>query len=445
MDFEQKLTSVLFEKTPNAISYQRIMRDEHGTLVDCEAINVNRSFEALFHMSKEKIVGKKLSEAMPELLHEVAENGENVMVDQFVAALQKWLRMTVFALSENYLAVIYLDVSKELMQEKELQEKNEALMNLMSELQTANSMLKKLAITDELTGLYNRHFFDQRVSEEIERADRYNEPLTLIVFDLDHFKAVNDQWGHPVGDEVLQAVAGLANAIVRKTDSLNRIGGEEFAVLTPRTTLCGGVAVAEKLRLALSGHRHPQAGIVTASFGVAERMRTESFQSWYRRADAALYRAKKAGRNCVVECCENIAAASDNVRLEWRGEWESGNQTLDTQHKELLALANNLITLSMAGVRFAQVMVQLNLLLTHIERHFAVEGAILQGIGYPGAQQHALLHKQLFMKTLQMKELYQREGLQSAAFFSFIIDNVVVGHINNDDVQYFYYLKKQQV
>ena len=454
MKNEQHLKNILFEKTPDAISYQKIFFDERKLPCDYEIYSVNGVFEKIFGVSREIIVGKKFSDfisAFPiasekwlSLVGKVALQGATITIDYFVDLVQKWMRITIFPLENGYFAMLYVDVTKEIIQEKELQEKNIALMQAMREVQKANALLRRLATTDELTGLFNRHFFEERVAEEIERADRYNEPLSLIVFDLDHFKNVNDVWGHPVGDEVLKKASFLASEIVRKTDTLNRIGGEEFAVLMPRTTLCGGLTVAEKLRQALGNYDHPQAGTVTASFGVAERMRAESFQSWYRRADAALYRAKNEGRNCVVECCANVIALLPITRLQWQEERASGDQNIDEQHRELLALTNNLITISSAGVRFEQVMVQLDLLLHHIEQHFKAEGIILSSVGYPDATRHASLHKKLFEKVLQMKELYRMEGLQSAAFFSFIIDDVVVGHICKDDVLYFPYLKNKQ-
>lgn len=454
MKNEQYLKNILFDKTPNPISYQKFLFDEQGLPCDYEIGAVNKTFEKVFGISGHDIIGKKMSEFSPappadikqwlKKISGVALHRSTVTIDRFIDLVQKWLRITVFPLEDNYFAMIYVDVTKELFQEQELQEKHEALVQMMEEVRKANALLKRLATTDELTGLYNRHFFEARIAEEIERADRYNEPLSLIIFDLDYFKKVNDLWGHPVGDAVLKQVAVLAGEGVRKTDVLNRIGGEEFAILMPKTTLCGGLTVAEKLRQTLSSYDHPQAGVVTASFGVAERMRAESFQRWYRRVDAALYRAKRAGRNCVVECCENVVALFPTMRLQWQAEWDSGNQTLDEQHRELLALTNNLIALTFAGVKFDQVMVQLELLLRHIEHHFAIEGVILSEAGYPEAQQHIRQHKKLFAKVLQMQELYRREGLQSTAFFSFIIDDVVIGHISRNDVNYFPYLKSKQ-
>lgn len=122
-----------------------------------------------------------------------------------------------------------------------------------------------LAITDGLTGINNRQEFSRLLNNEIERAVRYDTPLTLIMYDLDHFKLVNDRFGHNTGDDVLRTVVRLTNDNIRSTDFHGRWGGEEFMVLLPQTTLEAALDVAEKLRLAVAGHQFNQVGTVTAS------------------------------------------------------------------------------------------------------------------------------------------------------------------------------------
>ncbi|MGL5269402.1 MAG: sensor domain-containing diguanylate cyclase, partial [Selenomonadaceae bacterium] len=165
------------------------------------------------------------------------------------------------------------------------------------QLQQKQWQLEQLSYHDQLTGVKNRHYLDEIIAGEMARADRYKEPLSMLIFDLDHFKKVNDTWGHPVGDLVLKHTAEIIGDRIRKADILVRIGGEEFVVLMPETRLAGAREAAESLREALVANEHPIAGKVTASFGVAERMKIEPFSYWYRRADEALYRAKQGGRN----------------------------------------------------------------------------------------------------------------------------------------------------
>jgi len=169
-------------------------------------------------------------------------------------------------------------------------------------LQAANAQLERLATTDGLTRLRNARHFHQQLEQECARADREHAPLTLILLDLDHFKRVNDRYGHSTGDEVLVHTARLLGLPLRATDTACRIGGEEFAVLCPGATKEEGRAIAERIREALDRTPHLSSeGQVplTGSFGVAEHRHGGSPRELFRDADAALYVAKGQGRNRV--------------------------------------------------------------------------------------------------------------------------------------------------
>jgi diguanylate cyclase (GGDEF)-like protein len=164
--------------------------------------------------------------------------------------------------------------------------------------------LEKLATTDALTGIANRRHFYTRIADEFERTRRYRRPLSIIMFDIDFFKRVNDIYGHAAGDEVLRAISTQCARAIRKHDLLGRVGGEEFCILLPETTEEAAVTVAEGLRAILAREcisvKQGQTIIVTASFGVASlTLRDETFESLLSRADTALYAAKDAGRNRV--------------------------------------------------------------------------------------------------------------------------------------------------
>jgi len=140
---------------------------------------------------------------------------------------------------------------------------------------------------------------------EMERVRRYNAPLAMLLLDLDHFKLVNDTYGHLVGDDVLVGVATLLQRAVRSVDTVSRYGGEEFVIVLPETGKQGALALAERLRDCLARHRFPIGGgqdiHVTGSIGVAiyPELKIESVEDLFRAADAALYRAKGSGRNLV--------------------------------------------------------------------------------------------------------------------------------------------------
>lgn len=155
------------------------------------------------------------------------------------------------------------------------------------------------ATTDYLTSLSNRFNFEQRLKNELARAQRFNEPLSMIVLDLDNFKQINDRHGHPTGDEVLVAVGSVLRQKVRQIDIASRWGGDEFALLLPNTNLEHAHSVAEKLRVEIKSKLAELHLDSTASFGVVELSFNESQTDFVRRADTALYQSKNAGRNKV--------------------------------------------------------------------------------------------------------------------------------------------------
>lgn len=169
------------------------------------------------------------------------------------------------------------------------------------ELKRTQAELEKLSRTDSMTGLPNRRHLDERLTEEIYRLRRYGSSLCVSLVDVDHFKAINDHFGHRTGDAVLRTVARLLAQSVRRSDFVARWGGEEFALLLPETRLAGACTMLERLRQALSDHVVPPlTAPLTASFGVSEVQAEEDGQSALCRADRALYRAKREGRNRIA-------------------------------------------------------------------------------------------------------------------------------------------------
>jgi len=163
-----------------------------------------------------------------------------------------------------------------------------------------------------LTGIFNRRFFELRIGAELERARRYNGSLAVIMVDIDHFKRLNDEFGHLLGDEVLRQVSSVFSQQLRKVDVVCRYGGEEFALLLPQTTMEQALGVADKLRREIAAWQFPgvprpvtiSAG--TAAFPIHGTTRDEVVKA----ADAALYAAKQAGRNCVRSAGELAMVAT---------------------------------------------------------------------------------------------------------------------------------------
>jgi diguanylate cyclase (GGDEF)-like protein len=191
----------------------------------------------------------------------------------------------------------------------EAAEANRQLVSQNEELQRANEVLSQLSITDGLTKLHNHRYFQERLTREIKRQSRTHKPLSMLLVDLDDFKALNDRLGHASGDELLMRVAAIMDETVRESDLLARYGGEEFVVLATDTNLEGAVQLAEKIRMAVEQEVHIvndslRPVRITVSVGVAQY--SDNRRLFFESADRGLYRAKEQGKNCVVAADEGV-------------------------------------------------------------------------------------------------------------------------------------------
>ncbi len=173
----------------------------------------------------------------------------------------------------------------------------------VTELASYEQKLIEMNVKDGLTGIYNRRYLQKRMDEEFHRCQRHKTTLSLIMFDIDFFKKVNDTYGHQCGDVVLQSVAGKIDSSIRATDCFARYGGEEFCCLLPQTDLTGASILAERFRkvieqLTITCQKHNIN--ITISLGVAEYFEDDSIETFLKKADLALYQAKDSGRNQVV-------------------------------------------------------------------------------------------------------------------------------------------------
>ncbi len=173
-------------------------------------------------------------------------------------------------------------------------------------IESQREKLKDLVSYDELTGVSNRRRFNEIMEYEVVKSLRYSESLSLIMFDLDHFKYVNDRYGHQVGDRVLKNIAGVVSSSLRATDTLARWGGEEFFIVLPKTSCMNALKIAENLRRIVESIDHGIPQKVTCSFGVSCICENDTPKAIIKRADEAMYRAKRRGRNRVeyVGCGE---------------------------------------------------------------------------------------------------------------------------------------------
>jgi diguanylate cyclase (GGDEF)-like protein/hemerythrin-like metal-binding protein len=298
--------------------------------------------------------------------------------------------------------------------------------------------------TDYLTGLWNRAHFNHVVDSELDRSQRYKQPVSLILFDVDHFKHVNDRFGHQAGDAVLRELALVANAATRSSDAIFRWGGEEFAVLATSTGYRGAGRLAEALRGQVACHVFPDVGAVTVSLGVAEHDASESAAAWFRRADSMLYAAKREGRNCVrIDTSGNsdawaAAQGPAALGLTWQEAYECGEPSIDREHLELFHLANALIDASvMNNSDSGKVLPVFDKLLDHIAGHFASEEAILARHGYARIEGHRRAHANLLKRARELRDALASGGAALGGIVEFLASEVVARHLFKADRDFF--------
>ena len=249
--------------------------------------------------------------------------------------------------------------------------------------------LERRSSTDSLTGAWNRAHLDRVVTAELNRSAKSRQPVSLVLLDIDHFKLVNDTYGHRAGDSVLCELVEVIGDAIRPIDTLFRWGGEEFVVLAFSAGYRSAAKLAERMRSKVEQHRFAEVGSVTISLGVAEHIATENAETWFRRVDGALYRAKTGGRNrvCVDEHGSSDLWAAEGgpsaLRMIWQEAYECGEPTIDREHRELFDWANVLIDSSFKSESSPlEFTTALDKLIAHTVQHFADEEALLAQHGY---------------------------------------------------------------
>jgi diguanylate cyclase (GGDEF)-like protein/PAS domain S-box-containing protein len=277
-------------------------------------LRVNRAFSALIGYSEAELVALDFQtlthpddlEADLKLTHQLLD-GEMESFQMEKRYLHReghwiWALLSTSLVSDDQGKPLYFisqiqDISVQRQAEDALQAAKQQLKDANHELALANQELLKLAHDDGLTGLKNRRSFDERLREEVARSRRTKVGFSLVLLDIDHFKNINDNWGHTTGDEVLRQLARLLTETLRVVDIIARYGGEEFAIILPSTGSLGSYRAAERCRESIANYAWSH-GPVTASCGVAT-WNDEDEQTLLVRADLALYSAKQSGRNRV--------------------------------------------------------------------------------------------------------------------------------------------------
>ncbi len=261
------------------------------TKPDSTIIEVSDAFEKASGYSKDELIGKSISmikhpEQDRKIIKDLWKNILNKRVwvgnikNKKKSGEDYWLEQTI---------IPKLDEDK----------KNiDSFLSISVDI-TAKIELEKMASIDKLTDIYNRRMIDQFLQVEIEIASRHNEELSLMIIDIDHFKHVNDNYGHLVGDIVLSQLSKIISDNLRNSDIFGRYGGEEFLIICPKTNKDGAFILAEKLRIIVNDFTFDEVGHKTVSIGIAEFQTNDTIETLFKKADKALYEAKNSGRNRV--------------------------------------------------------------------------------------------------------------------------------------------------
>ena len=332
--------------------------------------------------------------------------------------------------------------------ETDLVAANARLYEQLREIEALQQQLHEQAVRDPLTALANRRFFDSVIEREAARALRDDEPLALLMVDVDHFKNFNDSYGHQAGDECLRAIAGCLRAAARRGGDLAaRYGGEEFCLVLVDTDAVVAGRLAERLRQSVAAldivHSGSPLARVTVSIGVAVMPAAgiNDASSLLRAADRALYQAKQDGRDRVTidpdgQRAGELRAGQGLVRLNWHPMYETGLPGMDEQHRALFGLINRLLGEITAAVDVEAIADQAEALLAAVDEHCRDEEAVMAGHGYPGLAEHAALHRELLGRAAQLAEDCRAGRCDIGEMFEFLAQKLIVRHILGSDRDY---------
>lgn len=302
----ERLYKSILDASPNAI----VMLDMKYNII----LASNAAIDVLGY-SADSLIGENILQFFAEDEHlEIEKNIDRVFQEENIGTTnyrgRKNDNSTIFEVNSRAikdengnsinLVSIIRDVTQKATLEEALEAREKQYKELAKELELKNISLSERVSIDNLTGIKNRYYFDERIKEEVDLAKRQKASFSLLLFDLDHFKLVNDNFGHDVGDKVLKRVTDAVSKIIRSYDIFARWGGEEFVVLMPNTTEAEAVPAAEKIRKTVEDISHPDIEKITISIGIAIWEADDDVDQIFVKADKALYTAKNQGRNRVI-------------------------------------------------------------------------------------------------------------------------------------------------
>lgn len=424
---------------------------------------VNKAMQEVFDQGVEGITGQTDNELFPPEVAAQLQRSDQQIVDGAATASERldfsindvpvqciWLKFPIHGPDGKilFIGTAMLDTAYQGTMAK-MRESLNKLQQTNQELQKSLIELDNGASTDQLTGAWNRRRLEEALLSELDRLKRYDHPLSMLIIDIDCFKKINDLYGHAAGDQVLVKLAKVMRSTLRTSDSLTRWGGEEFVVLCPNTTLSTVAILAQRLRERVASAVFQSVEKMTVSIGAAQCLAGEVWEEWFKRAEAALCRAKACGRNQVQTTTdtalhgggggENVAA--NFVRLSWHSAYACGNLLIDEQHRGLFDDSNKLLCAVLSGRPMDEVAALVDVLIDDVVQHFNDEEMIIAAAGYPGAAQHAAIHRKLVDKAVDLANSFYVGSIAIGELFHFLAHDLVARHMLGADREFFAYLQ----
>lgn len=292
---------------------------------------------------------------------------------------------------------------------------------------------------DRLTGLLNQFAFNQRIEEDLRTKQRDTQ-ISLILIDIDGYTKLKEKHGLLVSDDILRRTAATLLGSLKNTDYAARLSNDDFAIILHVTGKTDIESYSKSLLQKVSDSNMPVVGTISACLGIAQYHKPEPLIACLERAQTALDQAKREGRNRIV--FETSIKIEKQGLVEWTDDWNSGHEEIDRQHRELVQLGSELIQSSLPNGDRSLEGELLRKIETDLINHFVFEEKILREIKYPETSAHSIIHEKLMTKLQEIMLSYNNEQLNAGYVFSFIVDEIILGHVEQEDSKYFPYIGK---
>ncbi len=292
----------LIREMPLAYARHRMVYDSNGVAIDYVFLDVNSKFEQITGLISTDLIGNRLTQTIPETMNDhtdwiatyatVVRTNKTLTFTSYVASFDTHYQITAFKTDIDEFVTIFEDVSIHVHNTENLIEANNSL-------KEHNEQLYEKSVTDSLTRFFNHNYIREVLGEELRRSSRTDMPLAIAMIDIDHFKQINDSFGHLTGDDVLTMFSDLLRKQTRKSDMVGRYGGEEFLLVLPSTDIKEANQIVDRLRCAVANHIfmiHSHTISLTVSCGISS-YHGQSMHQLIEEADTHLYEAKRLGRN----------------------------------------------------------------------------------------------------------------------------------------------------